>query len=145
MSVYWMPISELGSVKANPRLWHWLGPALMAFVWWGLFGFLAKLGSADVNACDMQILFTAGSAPIAAYILLRRLRMQSDQRGRVVGVAIGIVAGLGGIAYFAAMARGKASIVGPVTALFPLVTVLLAITLPQAILLWSEPDMEAEG
>jgi uncharacterized membrane protein len=112
----------------KPHLWHWLAPALMAFVWWGLFGFLAKLGSADVNAYDMQILFTVGTVPIAAYILLRRLRLQSDHRGRITGTALGIIAGLGGIAYFAAMARGKASIVGPVTSLFPLVTVLLATT-----------------
>ena len=98
----------------------------MAFVWWGLFGFLAKLGTTDANAYDMQILFTAGALPIAGYILARRLRMKADGRGRVIGTVIGIIAGLGGIAYFAAMARGKASIVGPVTSLFPLVTVALA-------------------
>ena len=115
-------------MSAKPRLWYWLSPALMAFVWWGLFGFLAKLGTADVNAYDMQILFTAGALPIAGYILARRLRMKADGRGRVIGTVIGIVAGLGGIAYFAAMARGKASIVGPVTSLFPLVTVALATT-----------------
>jgi uncharacterized membrane protein len=106
--------------------WYWLAPALMSFFWWGLFGFLAKLGSADVNAYDMQILFTAGAVPIAAYILAQRLRMRADRDGRIIGIVIGIIAGLGGITYFAAMARGKASIVGPVTSLFPLVTVVLA-------------------
>lgn len=111
------------------KLAYWLVPALMTVVWWGLFGFLAKLGSSGVNAYDMQILFTAGTLPIGAYILLRRLRMRADGRGRVVGGIIGIVAGLGGIAYFAAMARGAASIVGPVTSLFPLVTVVLATTI----------------
>jgi uncharacterized membrane protein len=55
--------------------------------------------------------------------------MQADGRGRLIGVAIGILAGLGGIAFFAAMARGKASIVGPVTSLFPLVTVVFATTI----------------
>ena len=38
-------------------------------------------------------------------------------------------AGIGNAAYFAAMARGKASIVGPVTSLFPMVTVILATTM----------------
>jgi transporter family protein len=100
----------------------------MCFFWWGLFGFLAKLGTADVNAYDMQILFTIGALPLAAYIVTRRLRMRSDRTGRVIGTAIGIIAGIGGTAYFAAMARGKASIVGPVTSLFPMVTVILATT-----------------
>ena len=115
-------------MSANGRLWHWLGPTLMCFFWWGLFGFLAKLGTADVNAYDMQILFTIGALPLAAYIVTRRLRMRSDRTGRVIGTAIGIIAGIGGTAYFAAMARGKASIVGPVTSLFPMVTVILATT-----------------
>jgi transporter family protein len=113
----------------KPRLWHWLAPALMACLWWGLFGFLAKLGSADVNAYDMQVLFTVGTIPIAIYILARRAGMRANNKGRLTGAVIGIFAGVGGIAYFAAMARGKASIVGPVTSLFPMVTVLLATTL----------------
>jgi len=36
---------------------------------------------------------------------------------------------LGLLAYYAAMQRGHASLVGPVTALFPLVTVVLAFVL----------------
>jgi uncharacterized membrane protein len=116
-------------LKPIPGVWHWLGPALMCVVWWGLFGFLAKVGTENVNAYDMQILFTVGALPIAAYIMIRRLRMKSDRLGRMIGTAIGIIAGIGGIAFFAAMARGKASIVGPVTSLFPMVTVILATTM----------------
>jgi uncharacterized membrane protein len=101
----------------------------MCVVWWGLFGFLAKVGAENVNSYDMQILFTAGALPIAAYIIVRRLRMKSDRKGRIIGTAIGIIAGIGNAAYFAAMARGKASIVGPVTSLFPMVTVMLATTM----------------
>jgi uncharacterized membrane protein len=101
----------------------------MCLFWWGLFGFLAKVGTENVNSYDMQILFTAGALPIAAYIIVRRLRMKSDGNGRFIGTAIGIIAGIGNAAYFAAMARGKASIVGPVTSLFPMVTVVLATTM----------------
>ena len=104
----------------------WLPSALLACFWWGLFGFLAKLGSEQANAADMQILFTGGTLPLALALLLRRSRLRSDARGRIIGVATGVFAGLGGVAYFAAMARGKASIVGPVTSLFPLITVMLA-------------------
>jgi uncharacterized membrane protein len=38
----------------------------------------------------------------------------------------GVFTGLGMLAYYAALARGQASIVGPFTALFPLLTVALA-------------------
>ena len=110
----------------NSQLRRWLPSALLACFWWGLFGFLAKLGSDNVSALDMQILFTGGMLPLAAFILIRRKDLRCDRTGRVIGIGIGIVAGLGGVAYFIAMSRGKASLVGPVTSLFPLVTVLLA-------------------
>jgi uncharacterized membrane protein len=74
----------------------------------------------------MQILFTAGMLPLLAAALLRG-KIDRDRLGAAYGVLIGVLAGLGGIAYFAAMQTGKASLVGPVTSLFPLLTVLLAV------------------
>ena len=58
-----------------------------------------------------------------------KLRVETDRRGIAYGVLNGILAGLGSLAYFAAMSQGQASIVGPVTSLFPLVTVVLALLL----------------
>lgn len=75
----------------------------------------------------MQILFTIGMIPLAISAFLGRGRkLETDRLGVIYGIVIGIFAGLGGIAYFAAMARGQASLVAPVTSLFPLVSVLLA-------------------
>ena len=54
------------------------------------------------------------------------MKVETDRRGVGYAVLIGVLAGLGGIAYFAAMESGKASLVGPVTSLFPLLTVVLA-------------------
>ena len=110
----------------NRNLWKWLPWALLGFFWWGLFGFIAKVGSADVDARDMQVLFTLGTLPLVVFILVRRKGMRSNPKGRVIGLVIGLIAGLGNAAYFVAMSRGQASLVGPVTSLFPLVTVLLA-------------------
>jgi len=64
--------------------------------------------------------------PLVAAALLRR-KIDRDRVGAAYGVLIGVLAGLGGIGYFAAMQAGKASLVGPVTSLFPLLTVLLAV------------------
>jgi uncharacterized membrane protein len=118
--------SSSGKTRMNPHLWKWLPSALLAFFWWGLFGFLAKVGSADVSANDMQTLFTVGTLPLVAFVLIRRTGLRSNKKGRVIGLLIGVIAGLGNAAYFVAMGLGKASLVGPVTSLFPLVTVLLA-------------------
>ena len=104
----------------------WLRYALLSIFWWGVFGFLSKIGSAKASPIQMQILFTVGMLPLVAAALLRG-KIDRDHVGAAYGVLMGVLTGLGGIAYFGAMQAGKASLVGPVTSLFPLLTVLLAV------------------
>jgi transporter family protein len=66
--------------------------------------------------------------PLAAAALVQcGLKLDTDRVGVTYGILNGVFTGLGLLAYYAALAKGKASIVGPVTALFPLLTVLLAL------------------
>lgn len=107
----------------------WLRYAILCIFWWGVFGFLAKLGSDRTSPEQMQILFTVGMLPlVAAAVWSARMKVETDRLGVFYAVLIGVLAGLGGVAYFAAMEHGKASLVGPVTSLFPLLTVILAVT-----------------
>jgi transporter family protein len=79
---------------------------------------------------QIQVLFTMGMFPVVLAALIQlKWKVDRDCRGATYGVLNGVFTGLGLIAYYAAMARGKASIVGPVTALFPLLTVVLALVL----------------
>jgi uncharacterized membrane protein len=105
----------------------WLASACWCIFWWGIWGVLAKLASARLSVNQMQILFTVGMIPLAAAALLSmRGRLERDLRGAGYGILNGVFTGFGLLAYDAAMAKGKASIVGPLTAMFPLVTVALA-------------------
>ena len=62
--------------------------------------------------------------PLMALVIARRgPTLKADRLGIVYGVLNGVLATLGMLAFYAAMERGRASIVGPVTALFPIVTV----------------------
>jgi transporter family protein len=107
----------------------WLRYALLCIFWWGVFGFLAKLGSDRTSPAQMQILFTIGMLPlVAAAMWSAGMKIETDRLGVAYAILIGVLAGLGGVAYFAAMENGKASLVGPVTSLFPLLTVVLALT-----------------
>lgn len=105
----------------------WLLYALLCILWWGLWGVLAKVASARLSVDQMQILFTLGMVPLAGAALIgMRGKLERDARGAGYGILNGVFTGLGLLAYDAAMSKGKASIVGPVTALFPVVTVALA-------------------
>jgi transporter family protein len=108
----------------------WLVFALAAIFWWGLFGFLAKVGSERVSPIQMYLFFVIGMIPLVVIAIFRlRRKVETDRRGASYGMLNGVFAGLGLLAYYAAMEGGKASIVGPVTSLYPLVTVILAVAL----------------
>jgi transporter family protein len=123
------------SVKAShaqiagmPR---WLAFSLLTILLWGAWGAVSKVASDGVDAKTNQIFFTIGLLPLIA-IVWRSPRLQGggEQRRSGIGWAFltGILGGTGNIAFFRALVvGGKASIVVPATALFPLVTVLLAV------------------
>jgi uncharacterized membrane protein len=105
----------------------WLGYALLCIFWWGLWGFLSKVGSAAASPLQMQILFTSGMLPVAAGMLVgMRGKVDRDRTGVSYGLLCGIVTGLGTLGYFAALRLQDASVVTPITGVFPVLTVALA-------------------
>jgi transporter family protein len=106
---------------------RWLIYALLCILAWGTWGFVAKLGADRIAPGPLQILATAGTLPLALIAFLQlRMRLEKDARGITYGIANGVLSGIGLLAYYAAVSRGKVSVVGPVTSLFPLLTVALA-------------------
>ena len=99
----------------------------MAFLSWGIFGFLSKIGSGHLSAEEMQVLFLFGTIPLILSALFKsRRKVETDKAGVMWALLTGVVASLGNVAYFVALHHGKASIIAPVTALYPLVSVALA-------------------
>jgi len=110
--------------------WHlplWLWYALLCIFWWGLWGFLSKIGSVTASPLQMQILFTLGMLPVAVGMLfLMRGRLDREPLGITYGFLCGIATGLGTLGYFAALRTQDASVVTPLTGVFPILTVVLA-------------------
>jgi transporter family protein len=116
------------------RLPLWLFWSLVTIVMWGTWGLVSKIASDGVDAYMNQLLFTVGIAPLLVFVSWKVRRGVSSEKheGRGSGAfwafLTGILGGVGNMAYFEAMVKGgKASVVTPVTALFPMVTVLLAL------------------
>jgi transporter family protein len=111
----------------------WLVWSLLTIVLWGTWGLVSKIASAGVDAYMNQLLYTGGLAPLMLFVAVTVHREKGEKainRGTGVFWAFltGILGGVGNIAFFQALVKGgKASVVAPVTALFPMVTVLLAL------------------
>jgi transporter family protein len=111
----------------------WLFYSLLANVAWAAWSVVSKVVSNEMDASSNQVFFTLGLLPLIVMVLCSpRVRDRSLQRrtGQACAFLTGILGGAGNIAFFHALALGgKASIVISVTALFPLVTVILAVSL----------------
>jgi transporter family protein len=112
------------------RISAWFWYALIGVFLWGFWGFLSKIGADTANPLQMQILFTLGMLPVAAAMLLHsRTKLDRDLGGITYGLLCGVATGAGTLGYYAALRHQSASVVTPVTGLFPVLTVILAFVL----------------
>jgi len=80
--------------------------ALFSIFWWGIWGFVVKLGSDKISPRQMQILFMVGMVPLVVATLIRlSFKVDFDGLGITYGVLNGVFTTLGLLAYYAAMQR----------------------------------------
>jgi bacterial/archaeal transporter family protein len=113
-----------GTLKAR---WFWYSMACV--LCWGGWALLSKLGSREIPPETMQFLFTIGTIPVCiALLLARRFKMEKNPKGITYAVLNGVLSGVGGLALFAAYhTNSNTSLVTAATALYPMVTVVLAV------------------
>lgn len=113
-----------GTLKAR---WFWYSMACV--LCWGGWALLSKLGSREIPPETMQFLFTVGTIPVCiALLLARRFKMEKNPKGITYAVLNGVLSGVGGLALFAAYhTNSNTSLVTAATALYPMVTVVLAV------------------
>ena len=107
----------------------WLRYSLLTILVWGAWGVVSKIVSDRIDANTNQVFFSLGLLPLIIFVA-RSPRTRGDDRRRsgiTWAFLTGILGGTGNIAFFRALVvGGQASIVVPATALYPLVTVILA-------------------
>lgn len=116
--------------------WFWY--SVLCVVSWGGWTLFGKLGSAELPSRTMQFLFPFGCLPVAVALLwARRFKLEKSPRGIFYGVTNGLLAGVGGLALFAAYRTGgNAAVITAATALYPLITVVLAVLVLRERLTW---------
>src|ERR1700720_1940918 len=106
---------------------HWMVYASFAIVLWGVNGLFMKLGTNRVSARSMVIWVTAGFLVLLPFMWRATTLSGLSTTVIFVGLIAGTVNGLGNWAVFACLEKGaKASVAIPLTALYPLCTVVLA-------------------
>lgn len=111
---------------------RWLIWTLVAIVSWGVWAVMSKLIGSALSGMHSQALSTLGLLPVmAALAFSKNLTFTGNRsRGILCAVGAGVLACIGNVAYYDVFNRGaKAATVVPLTALYPLVTIGLAVLL----------------
>jgi bacterial/archaeal transporter family protein len=105
----------------------WIYFALLAILLWGVVGLLQKLGTNRVSARSLLVWLMVGFLLILPGFLRGTNLFSIGPRAALIGILGGITNGMGSWFLFASLEAGaKASVAIPLTALYPLVTILFA-------------------
>ena len=117
----------------------WLIYTLLTMLLWGGWGLASKPVADRLSPWQVQTVSALGLLPVIGVLACSRHLGDglNPQRGFWQAFASGIVATLGNIAYYQSLsAGGKAAEVTPLTALYPVVTIVLAMVLLGERLSW---------
>jgi bacterial/archaeal transporter family protein len=105
----------------------WFGLAIVVLVCWGIAGLFQKLSTNHLSAETALVWLMVGFFLLDPWLYPQESILAYSSRSLVFALLSSFLNALGGWALLAAMKHGgKASIVVPFTALYPLVTVSLA-------------------
>lgn len=105
----------------------WLAFSLMALVLWGVWGFLSKAATQQLPPQAVYLLAVCGHGVVIGYLWLGGgLALPWHPGAVAAALAAGVFMAFGLLCFFRALAGGAASVVVPLTALYPLVTVVLS-------------------
>jgi transporter family protein len=108
---------------------RWFISTLLALFCWGIWAVLGKVIGDALTGAQTQALSTLGMLPVMLGLAFsKRLRNSGPiARGSIFALAAGLCGCAGNIAFYEILKKDQASSVVPLTALYPLITILLAV------------------
>jgi bacterial/archaeal transporter family protein len=108
----------------------WLFPAIFSMILWGVWGLFQKLATNQMPPRNVYFFATAGALCVVCSMLAATsFPLSVTNKGILFAVLAGASSSLGGLLFLTAISRGKASIVIPFTALYPVITIILSFTI----------------
>ena len=104
----------------------WIIFAVLSLLAYGLWGFFPKLTVGLINSKEFIVYEAIGVILISLVILLFVGKPNFNVRGVAFAMLTGILGIIGTLFFVTALARGKASVIVTITALYPVIVIFLA-------------------
>ncbi len=104
----------------------WFAFSLLALLFWGLWAFFPRFAVNYISPRSLTVYQTMGILLVTACIfLVGPWKVETHPMGVFIGILSGVCGIIGSFFYNLAMQKGKASVVLSLTALYPLVALIL--------------------
>lgn len=105
----------------------WLSYSIIVMVGWGFWGFFSTLASRSMGSYEaVMYSFLGSSVVVVAMMIYKGFPSGVSAGGAIAAFLVGVIATLSFIPYVIALSRGKAAVVVPLVALYPIVTIFLS-------------------
>jgi transporter family protein len=102
--------------------------AMLAFFFWGFWGFFSKLATRHVSPASALFYYAATLTILSALIVLFwQGKFEGNPKGLMFSALVGCSAALGTLFFFISLTKTQTAVAVTVTALYPIVTMLLAV------------------
>jgi drug/metabolite transporter (DMT)-like permease len=119
--------------------YSWMGLAALVFVFWGVQAFVMKYATASMSAEGLFFYMTASAVlliPVALWMTDFQKPINWGLRGPYLAALVQSLNSAGALAFVYAIRYGKAIVVTPMTALAPVITVVLSLAVYGRIPSW---------
>ncbi|HEY9620062.1 MAG TPA: DMT family transporter [Crinalium sp.] len=106
----------------------WILPTFGAFLCWGLWSFIPKITTRHIDPKSAIVYEVIGGILLATFILATfRTRPELNSTGIILAITTGVLGFTGAFFFLTAMSRGPVTLVATLSALYPMVSILLAV------------------
>ena len=109
---------------------QWIILSLAATCCWGFWSLFGKLASRSLSSHNLMLHSSFGTIFILFVSLLffhKHIELQFNSVNHCFAIIAGTIGGIGGLFFFLALSKGNASQVVAITALYPVLTVVLSV------------------
>lgn len=108
----------------------WLHYSIISLIFYGIWGFTLKVATKGLNAQSLLITEMAGFTVMAVLILVfMNFKFETHPKASWWAFVAGLIAAVATIALMLALSKGKTSVVVTMTALYPIITIILSLLL----------------
>ena len=107
---------------------EWILPTFGAFFLWGLWSFIPKITTKYIDPKSAVIYEVMGGIILAVIVLFSlHFRIDVHPKGIALGITTGLIGFLGALCFLYAVSKGPVTLVATLSALYPIISIVLAV------------------